>query len=234
MDELDHRIEKVETSKCHLLVLRGGGDRAFVSGGDLKELAAIRDFEGAQAMAQRMRAVLDRLRSLPIPVLGVLNGDCYGGGAEVAIACDMRIASDDIRMAFNQISLGITPAWGGVERLTDLVGPARALYLMTTGETVTAARALEWGLVERTAPRRDFDDTWRSIARRISAAPRHALMGIKATQRAHIPNTYPALADRATAAFAHAWVHEDHWRMVDEVQARRRAAKKDTPGTVGS
>ena len=73
-------------------------------------------------MAETMRGVLDRLATLPIPVLAAVNGDAYGGGAEVAVACDIRIAADDVRCAFNQVALGIMPAWGGIERLTALRG----------------------------------------------------------------------------------------------------------------
>src|SRR5919199_1120463 len=87
----------------------------------------------AQAMAMTMRTLLDRLASLPVPVVAALNGHAFGGGCEVAIACDFRIACDDVKLAFNQVDLGIMPAWGGIERLQAVIGRGRALYLLTTG-----------------------------------------------------------------------------------------------------
>jgi enoyl-CoA hydratase len=227
MDELGDRLDAIEASDCHVLVLTGAGDSVFVSGGDLKELAAIRSFVDARAMAEKMRSVLDRLAALPIPVVGALNGDAYGGGAEVAVACDIRIAADHLKLAFNQTRLGIMPAWGGVERLADLVGTSRALYLMSTGEVITAAQALEWGLVERMAPRAEFEQLWKQIAESIAVVPRDALIGIKAVLRAHRPGAHPSLAAGATEAFAKAWIAEDHWRLADEMQARRRSDRND-------
>ena len=115
--ELDRALDDALTADVAVLVVRGGGDRAFVSGGDLKELAAIRTHDDAVAMARTVRRLLDRVASFPVPVVAALNGHALGGGAEVAIAADIRIAADDVRIGFNQVTLGIMPAWGGAERL---------------------------------------------------------------------------------------------------------------------
>ncbi len=226
MHELDGRLDEIAASDCHVLVVTGAGDSAFVSGGDLKELARIRSFGEAQEMALTMRRVLDRIASLPIPTIAAMNGDAYGGGAEFSVSCDIRIAPDDLKMAFNQVRLGIMPAWGGIERLTDIVGPSKALYLMTTGEVITAEHAQAWGLLERVVPRAEFELVWRSVARTMAEAPRGALIGIKHVLRSHRPAAHPALAEEATAAFAHTWISDDHWRMVEEMDAKRKAAKK--------
>ena len=111
-DELEAALDEILGTDAAVLVVRGAGDRAFVSGGDLKELSAIRTHDDAVGMASRVRGVLDRVASFPIPVVAALNGHAMGGGAEVAIAADIRIAADDIKIGFNQVSLGIMPAWG--------------------------------------------------------------------------------------------------------------------------
>ena len=134
------------------------------------------------------------MATLPVPVLAAVNGDAYGGGAEVAVACDIRIAADDVRCAFNQVALGIMPAWGGIERLTALVGRGRALALMTTGRVLDAAAALDQGLFDEVVPRAHFDERWREVAAQIARAPRDALVGIKAAQRAAFPTARPELA----------------------------------------
>jgi len=138
MQELDTALTDAETANPAVLVVRGAGERAFVSGGDLKELSAIRDEAGAVEMATRMRRFLDRMASFPAPVIAALNGHALGGGAEVAVAADIRIAADDIRIGFTQAVLAIMPAWGGAERLAELVGRGRAMLLVGSGKTLTA------------------------------------------------------------------------------------------------
>lgn len=222
MDELDAVLGSIEVSGAHAVVLRGAGERVFVSGGDLKELAAIRTADEAQAMALRMRSVLDRIAHLPVPVMAALNGHAYGGGAEVAVACDFRIAADDIQIAFNQVRLGIMPAWGGIERLCGLVGRGRAAYLMTTGRTFTATEAAGWGLVEEVVPRGGFESRWRELADGLAKTSRLSLAGIKAAMLAAYPAARPDLAPSASDAFAQTWVSDDHWTAVTELQAARR------------
>ena len=92
----------------------------------------------------------------PVPVIAALNGHALGGGAEVAIAADVRIAADDIRIGFNQVALGIMPAWGGAERLAETIGRGRALLAIGTGELFDAATAREWGIVDLVVPRADI------------------------------------------------------------------------------
>ena len=104
MDELDAALTEVAGSDTRALAIRGAGERVFVSGGDLKDLAAVRTEADALAMAQRMRDLLDRVAGLPIPVLGALNGHVIGGGGEVAIACDFRLAADDIRAPWEAVA----------------------------------------------------------------------------------------------------------------------------------
>src|SRR6201995_1263522 len=138
MDQLEQAIAGAEGALC--LVIRGEGDKAFVSGGDLKELSALRTEEQAAAMAWRMRSICDQLANFPAPVVAALNGHALGGGAEVAVAADIRVAADDIKIGFNQVSLGIMPAWGGAERLAATVGRGRALLAIALGEMYDAPR----------------------------------------------------------------------------------------------
>lgn len=225
MAELDAVLDVVAASDAGVLALRGAGERVFVSGGDLKELASIRTEDEAQAMALRMRGVLDRVSSMPIPVVGLLNGHAFGGGCEVAIACDFRIAADDIKLAFNQVDLGIMPAWGGVERLQAVVGRGRALYLLTTGSPIDAVTAAAWGLVELVVPRHEFDDRVTELLDRIGRVPRAALAGIKAAAEAARPGASPELAPAATASFARTWVADEHWAAIAAMEERRRSPK---------
>lgn len=208
MGEIDEALDAAEGAAA--LVIRGGGDKAFVSGGDLKELSALRTIEEASAMARRMRAVCDRIAAFPAPVIAALNGHALGGGAEVAVAADIRIAADDIRIGFNQVSLEIMPAWGGAERLAALVGRGRALMLAGSGTVLGAAEAERLGLVDRVVPRAEFETEWRSLSAALANRPAGRIKQVIAG----------AAAEEAIAAFAGLWVADEHWEAADRVMSR--------------
>jgi enoyl-CoA hydratase/carnithine racemase len=223
VEELDAALDKVEASAAALLVIRGGGDRAFVSGGDLKELAAIRTHADAVGMARRIRRLLDRVAGFPVPVIAALNGHALGGGAEVAIAADYRVAADDIKIGFNQVTLGIMPAWGGAERLALTIGRGRALMAIATGELYDAPRALELGILDRVAPRESFEDEWRSLAQRLAATAPGTTRAVKSVVAAAAPMVHEELEANAADAFAELWVADAHWAAVEAMEAKRRA-----------
>ena len=211
MEQLEKAIDAA--AGANALVIKGAGDRAFVSGGDLKELSALRTTEDAAAMAKRMRAICDQLADFPAPVIAAMNGHAFGGGAEVAVAADIRLAADDIKIAFNQVELEIMPAWGGAERLAGLVGKSRALLLAGTGTPLTAAEAERIGLVDQVLPRASFEsptEGWRAIAKLLARRP---ATEIKRVIRGVSP-------DEAIASFARLWVTDAHWQAAERVMNR--------------
>jgi enoyl-CoA hydratase len=128
-------------------VLTGEGD-AFVSGGDLRELRAMTSDEDAARFADAGIRVCGAIESLPVPVIAALPGVAYGGGAELAVACDLRVADPSARVAFKQVRMGVTTAWGTIGRLVSLVGAGGAARLLYAGHEVDAATAREMGLVD--------------------------------------------------------------------------------------
>ena len=225
MAELDGALDEALKARARVLVIRGAGEKAFCAGGDLKELEHMRSESEAAAMARRMRATLDRLPELPIPVIAGLNGDAFGGGAELAVACDFRVAAAHARIGFAQITLGLMPAWGASERLAALVGRGQALHLLLSGETVSADQALRAGLVEEVAPSGEFDARLYVLASSIAAAPAAAVAGIKRSVDAVRPHRNPELADATIEAFARTWAHPAHWKAVEKMEERRRRKK---------
>jgi len=219
MEQLEKALDAAAGARA--LVIKGAGDRAFVSGGDLKELSTLRTEEDASAMAKRMRSICDQLASFPAPVIAALNGHALGGGAEVAVAADIRVAADDIKIAFNQVELEIMPAWGGAERLAALVGKGRALLLAGSGTTVSAVEAERIGLVDLVLPRSSFDEGWRAVARSLA---RHPATEIKRV----ISGVSP---DEAIASFARLWVADAHWRAAERVMNRSASPR---PGAGGA
>jgi enoyl-CoA hydratase/carnithine racemase len=205
MDELGKALDGAEGARA--LVITGGGDKAFVSGGDLKELAALRTESEAAEMAWRMRTICDRIAGFPGPVVAALNGHALGGGAEFAVAADIRIAADDIKIGFNQVSLAIMPAWGGAERLAALVGRGRALLLAGTGRLLSADDAHRIGLIDEVVPRAGFAAHWRATAELLARRPvgeiKRVINGTTTTD--------------AVAAFAKLWASDEHWDAADKV-----------------
>lgn len=210
MDQLEKALDAAEGARA--LVIRGAGDKAFVSGGDLKQLSAIRTLEAAEEMAWRMRGICDRLADFPAPVIAAMNGHAFGGGAEVAVAADIRVAADDIKIAFNQVALAIMPAWGGAERLGALVGRSRALLLAGSGTVLDAAEAERVGLVDRVLPRASFEEGWLALARSLANAPAGEIKRV-------LSGVSPA---EAVNAFARLWVSDEHWAAADNVLSRPR------------
>lgn len=218
MEQLDTALDAAQGAQ--VVVIRGAGDRAFISGGDLKELSSIRTEAAATAMAWRMRAICDRLAGLPGPVIAALNGHTLGGGAEVAVAADIRLAAEDIKIGFNQVALEIMPAWGGAERLAALVGKSRALLLAGTGTVLDATEAERIGLVDQVLPRRSFEQAWREIARALATRAardiKHVISGTS--------------TDDAVARFARLWVDDAHWLAADRVLNRNSASPPTSGG----
>jgi enoyl-CoA hydratase/carnithine racemase len=214
--ELRHALDEVAASDAAVLVVRGGGDRAFVSGGDLKELNAVRTHEAAVDMARDMRRV-------PLPVLAALNGHALGGGAEVAIAADVRIAADDVKIGFNQVSLGIMPAWGGVERLAQVIGRGRGLLAIATGDLYTAEQAHALGLLDLVVPRASFDAEVAALAGRLASLAPGTTRSVKSLLLASQPTTHPATEADATRVFAELWNADAHWDAVARLEQRRAA-----------
>jgi enoyl-CoA hydratase/carnithine racemase len=209
MGELEKALHAA--GEASALVVTGAGDRAFVSGGDLKELSRLRTKSEASAMALRMRTLCNQISTFPGPVLAALNGHAMGGGAEVAVAADIRVAADDVRIGFNQTRLAIVPAWGGAERLARLVGPGRALLLAGTGRMLNAAEAERTGLVDLVLPRAEFDRGWREMARSLATPQAREIKDL--TTRTRSP-------EEAAAAFARLWVAEEHWEAAEKVMSR--------------
>jgi enoyl-CoA hydratase len=215
---LDH-LEN--SSELAALVLTGGGDRTFVSGGDLKELEQLTTHEAAAAMSREMQTLMHRLSALPIPVIGAINGDSFGGGCEVALACDIRIASSQSRFAFKQVTIGITPAWGGRSRLVKLVGRSVALRLLLTGEVIDANEAMRLRLVDRVVGPGAVVNYAMELARQIAMNPGGAVRAIK-HQVNHGENLEgQAAVDFEADSFARTWISDDHLKAVTAWKHRR-------------
>ncbi len=148
-----------------ILVLTGAGEKAFAAGADIREL---RDRRAGDALGRINSGLFGRLEAYPLPTIAAVNGWCLGGGCEIAIACDLRVASETARFGQPEVGLGIQAAAGATRRLPRLVGLGRARELLYTGRIVDAAEALAIGLVNRVVPAARLQEEARAMAAEIA------------------------------------------------------------------
>jgi enoyl-CoA hydratase len=166
------------------IVFTGAGDQAFVSGADINDIKARTREDGLAAINSTLFSLVDRCEKLTI---AAINGLALGGGCELAIACDLRIAADHARFGQPELALGIIPGAGGTQRLPRIVGLGRAKQLILTGEAIDAKTALDWGLVSRVVPAADLPAAAQALAERVLArgplAIRLAKLALNASTR---------------------------------------------------
>jgi 2-(1,2-epoxy-1,2-dihydrophenyl)acetyl-CoA isomerase len=181
-DRLLDALDRVARGSARVLIVTGAG-RAFCSGGDVRYMASMRGREdGAEELGRLLDAgahVIRRLASLPIPTLAAVNGAAAGAGMNLALACDVRIASDQASFTESFIRIGLHPDWGGTWFLPRLVGEAKARELCWLGDPVDAAEALRIGLVQRVVPGARLMDETRALARRLATSPATSVRMIK-------------------------------------------------------
>jgi len=170
LEELEAEIERLDADDgVRAIVLKGAGERAFVAGADISEFPSLREEatqEGGSARGiQRLGGRMDTART---PFVAAIHGFCLGGGLELAMCCDIRVASEDAQLGQPEIKLGLIPGGGGTQRLPRLVGLGRAMLLNMTGDFIDARTAYEWGLVERVVPQEELVDTAVGIAQTIA------------------------------------------------------------------
>lgn len=170
MREIDDALDAVESDKSvRIVVVTGAGTKAFVSGGDISIMANGLQYIDTLTEVPKGQDVCSRIESFPKPVIARINGYALGGGTEIALCCDIRIAADTAKMGLPEIKLGIIPGYGGTQRLPRLIGVGRAKELILTGDHIPAHRALEYGLVNRVVPMAELDHAVAEVAHKMAS-----------------------------------------------------------------
>ncbi len=169
MEELRATFTDIRNdSGVRAAILTGAGEKAFVAGADINELAQ-QDAVSGKVFAQRGQSVLNLIENLGKPVIACINGFALGGGCELALACTMRLASENAKLGQPEVKLGIVPGYGGSQRLPRLVGKGMAMQLVLTGEMISAQEALRIGLVNEVVPAEELIGRAEAIAAKIAA-----------------------------------------------------------------
>ena len=180
LDELAAALDRCEADPAvKVIILTGAGDKAFAAGADIGELNALTDSVAGVAQARRGQAITLQMERMRTPIVAAVNGFALGGGCELALAADIRIAADSARFGQPEVNLGLIPGYGGTQRTTRLLGRGTAMYLCLTGELIDAAEALRIGLVQRVVAAAELAGEARRVATTIAAKAPLAIAAVK-------------------------------------------------------
>lgn len=206
-------------ASLHAAVVTGSGDKSFAAGGDLKEFAAFRSEEEATTLYRDGNDALAAIRWFPVPVVAALNGTAVGGGAELAMACDFRVAAAHATIGFVQGRLNISTGFGGGADLVDLVGPRTALSLLVGARILDTSEAKRIGLIDVVAESTESLDAClgRFLGPMRAQAPQvlRAFKAVAASGRRGLPRVEREEIERTS--FVRTWIHPDHWEAADRL-----------------
>jgi enoyl-CoA hydratase len=167
---LEDAVTQAEQSRqVRVIVLAAAGEKAFCVGADILAWTALSPLDMWSEWVRRGHRIFERLERAKQPVICAIQGFAYGGGLELALACDIRIVTDTARFAMPEVKLGTVPGWGGTDRLPRLIGSARAKQMIFTGEPITAEVAERWGLANEVAPAASLGDRATALAEKIAS-----------------------------------------------------------------
>ena len=168
LEELDQTLDSIDTNAVRCVILTGAGEKSFVAGADIGEMSTLTKAEG-EAFGKKGNDVFLKLEKLPIPTIAAVNGFALGGGCEISMSCDIRICSDNAMFGQPEVGLGITPGFGGTQRLARVVPVGMAKQLIYTARNIKADEALRIGLVNAVYPQAELMEQAKKMANTIAA-----------------------------------------------------------------
>ena len=212
-----------QNNHIRVLIITGTGSRAFVAGGDLKELNQHPERAGGERLNCTMRDVLTEVNNLAIPVIVAINGDAFGGGCEIITACDIRVATARAQFSFAQIRNGLTTGWGGTARLVRLIGQSRAMELLLTGRLIDVNEAKAIGLIHQIVEKDMLETAVNALANQLIQLPRDAMTANKKLVQHAAAHSQQENHQLETELFTTLWTHPDH------LEAMRAFSEKRMP-----
>lgn len=213
MNQLESLLDDLEKDdKLRLFVLTGSGN-SFISGGDLREFHQIKDADGAKEMTRRMISILQRIENLPCWTLAAVNGPAYGGGWEVLLSFDFRIAVSSAKIGFTQGKFFLPPGWGGISKLTEIVGRNQALYWLASQKVINAKTALKSGLIQEVFNEKDYEEKLTKLKKSLLKNDRTFIEYIK---RKDLRTSHDEIEPFSTF-----WESEEHLERVEKFLSRK-------------
>ena len=213
MDRLESILDDVEQDdELRLFILTGESNR-FISGGDLKEFHSIDDAEGARKMSSRMLTILERIERLNCWTLAAVNGHAYGGGWETMLSFDFRIAKESARFGFTQGMFYLPPGWGGLTRLSEVVGKNVADYWLASQKVIDSKEALQSGLIQDVFGDDEYDEKLTALIKKLTLNDRAFIEYLKKNQHRNITDELEP--------FSRFWESEEHMKRVEEFFKRK-------------
>ena len=180
LDELEATFDAIDLDTTRAVVLTGAGEKSFVAGADIGEMSTLTKAEG-EAFGKAGNDVFRKIETLPIPVIAAINGFALGGGCEISMSCDIRLCSENAVFGQPEVGLGITPGFGGTQRLARIVGPGKAKQLIYTARNIKAAEAYRIGLVNEVYPLEELMPQAKKMAKGIA---KNAPIAVRACKKA--------------------------------------------------
>ncbi len=179
LQQLDSLLDEISSNPPRAVIFRSGKAKGFIAGADVKEFLDVTTTQEALIMIKRGQTLFSRIESLPCPTVALIEGFCMGGGTELALACDYRVALDDssTRIGLPEVKLGIHPAYGGLVRSTAMINPLKSLEIMLSGRSLRARAAAAIGLIDRAQPQRQIERAARQMALSPPAKQKMPLLG---------------------------------------------------------
>lgn len=180
LNDLDAALDAVDLNVVRALIITGAGQKSFVAGADIGEMSTLSVAEG-EAFGKKGNDIFRKIETFPIPVIAAVNGFALGGGCEISMSCDIRICSENAVFGQPEVGLGITPGFGGTQRLARLIAPGMAKEIIYTCKNIKAAKALELGLVNAVYPQEELLPAAEKLAKKIAS---NAPIAVRACKKA--------------------------------------------------
>jgi len=213
MSQLESFLDELEDDNELRLFVLTGSSNSFISGGDLREFHQIKDAEGAKEMTRRMISILKRIEHLPCWTLAAVNGPAYGGGWETMLSFDFRIAISSATIGFTQGKFYLPPGWGGITKLTEVVGRNQALYWLASQKVIDAKTALQSGLIQNVFEEDHYEENLAYLKKSLIKNDRKFIEYIK---RKDLQKSEDEIEPFSTF-----WESDEHLKRVDEFLTRK-------------
>jgi enoyl-CoA hydratase len=223
LSEISQTLEEISSADTDLrcLVITGGGEKSFAAGADIEEMLNLTPLE-AREYSEKGNALMNAIDDFPAPVIAAVNGYALGGGFELALACDIRIACEHAVFAFPEVSLGIPPGFGGIKRIVSLIGAARAKELLFTARRVMAAEALSLGIINSVHPPAELmPEALKTAARIVRNAPR-AVRNTKKAANNTVGLSSPQFTEHESALFKECFGTQDQRNAMSAFLEKRK------------